>query len=85
MWHLSFNHDNGKTDIYNKIMTILINRRVISDRRQGGDRRKAPRLDLTHKRRRKTDGRRDTARTLIEDFWANQAPLSKHPTGHCHH
>ncbi|WP_019531391.1 hypothetical protein [Dasania marina] len=54
-------------------MTILINRRAISDRRLGNDRRKAPRLDLSHKRRRKSDDRRDSARTLVEDFHASIA------------
>ncbi|MCR8923234.1 hypothetical protein NO559_10645 [Dasania sp. GY-MA-18] len=49
---------------------MLINRRTLGDRRQGGDRRKAPRLDLSHKRRRKNDQRRDCSRSLVEDFHA---------------
>ena len=52
-------------------MTTFINRRRQSDRRQGQDRRKAPRLDLSHRRRRTSPERRDVSKTLLEDFQAH--------------
>lgn len=49
---------------------IFINRRTGLDRRTGKDQRQNPRLDLKHRRRRKTDDRRDLNRTGAEHFYA---------------
>jgi hypothetical protein len=50
---------------------FFFNRRSGIDRRQSEDQRLNPRLDLSHKRRRKTDERRSRNRSSASDFYAN--------------
>lgn len=66
-------------------MTTFINRRSITNRRNSDDRRKAPRLDLSYRRRRKTDARRDCGRSLVEDFNAKQTINHDHNNIHHRH
>jgi hypothetical protein len=53
---------------------VFINRRKGSERRSESEKRKNPRLDLSHRRRRTRLERRSTERTLTEDFMAFQEP-----------
>ena len=50
---------------------FFINRRTGDDRRHGRDQRKNPRLDLSHKRRRKQQDRRSADRNISDDFYAS--------------
>ena len=52
-------------------------RRTKSDRRNGTDPRQNPRLDLSHRRRRKSDDRRSINRDIREDFYASPSLFSK--------
>ncbi|MEH6559266.1 MAG: hypothetical protein V7459_15230 [Oceanicoccus sp.] len=66
---------------------FFFNRRSGIDRRTGRDPRLNPRLDLSHKRRRKTDERRNRGRTDADDFYASdsyahQQDLSRTPDKH---
>ncbi|MGK0500144.1 MAG: hypothetical protein ACJAYG_001790 [Oceanicoccus sp.] len=49
---------------------FFINRRTAGDRRKGREQRHNPRLDLSHRRRRKHDERRDLDRSNSADFYA---------------
>ena len=49
---------------------FFFDRRARSERRINKDQRENPRLDLSHKRRRKTDERRDHRRNTRDDFYA---------------
>gem|GEM_PF-2216880 len=49
---------------------FFFNRRSGVDRRTGRDQRLNPRLDLSHKRRRKPGDRRDLGRTDADDYYA---------------
>ena len=52
---------------------FLFDRRSGNDRRTGEDQRQNPRLDLPHKRRRKTADRRKQDRTMTDDFYASNS------------
>lgn len=49
---------------------VFINRRTGNDRRNSLEQRRNPRLDLSHRRRRRSPERRSTERNLTEDFMA---------------
>ncbi|MFA7553426.1 MAG: hypothetical protein WCY88_04175 [Spongiibacteraceae bacterium] len=48
-------------------MLFFFNRRSGTDRRKGKEQRQNPRLDLSHKRRRKSDDRRSTDMVSINN------------------
>ncbi|WP_157117940.1 hypothetical protein [Oceanicoccus sagamiensis] len=56
---------------------FFFNRRTGLDRRKGSEQRQNPRLDLSHKRRRKTDERRDQERSSAGDFYASNNYFSR--------
>jgi len=56
---------------------FFFNRRTGLDRRQGKEQRQNPRLDLSHKRRRKSDERRDLERSDAGDFYASNNYFSR--------
>lgn len=58
---------------------MFIDRRSKRDRRKPLDRREAPRLDLSYRRRRKGEDRRKSSRSLLEDFYAkNKEQVTPH-------
>lgn len=57
-------------------MTFFIDRRNGAERRRDNDRRDNPRLDLSHKRRRKGADRRTPNRDMLEDFYAYEQSQS---------
>jgi len=62
---------------------IFVNRRKGSDRRQEADPCKEMPLDLFHRKRRKSKERRDTSRTLTDDYYASmQKTLDSLQSGH---
>jgi hypothetical protein len=50
---------------------IFVNRRKGKDRREEADPCKEMPLDLFHRKRRKAKERRDTSRTLTDDYYAS--------------
>ncbi|HMW49288.1 MAG TPA: hypothetical protein PK011_07785 [Marinagarivorans sp.] len=64
---------------------IFVNRRKGRDRRQDADPCKEMPLDLFHRKRRKSKERRDTSRTLTDDYYASMqktlASLQNEQTG----
>lgn len=58
---------------------FFINRRTGNDRREGSEKRKNPRLDLSHKRRRQFTDRRQLNRSLLEDFHATSTRINQKP------
>lgn len=56
---------------------FLFDRRNGADRRQGQDKRQNPRLDLPHKRRRKSADRRRQDRSMSDDFYASNTFFSQ--------
>jgi hypothetical protein len=65
---------------------FFIDRRSGEERRSGADKRKNPRLDLPHKRRRKSGDRRRADGSVIDDFYAvhGMEPEDFRSDGHRH-
>ena len=59
---------------------FFFDRRAKPERRINKDQRLNPRLDLSHKRRRKSDERRASKRTTRDDFYASRTKFG-HRTG----
>lgn len=57
-------------------MATFIDRRNGNERRKGSERRDNPRLDLTHKRRRKGADRRAANRSMVDDYYAFEQSAS---------